>query len=286
MKIGVSFVPTGNTYGRYGDARYEKLREHGFAAVDLNYANTKVAPYVLSEEDFSAILARERALAEKAGIMISQVHGPWCWPPPACRTPEERADSIEKTATSIRIAGELGSKYVVVHPFMPYGHDERATGLGEDTWEINLEMFRALLPLAKECGVTICLENMPFPLLSIASPDETVQFIKEINDENFKMCLDTGHATFYPEVSVPDVVRKCGEYIKVFHIHDNHGAPVDEHLFPGLGIIDWVDFGAALKEIGFDGVFSLESRLPADADDATFERKCRELATIAKRIIG
>jgi len=285
MKIGISFVPTGNTYGRYGDNRYKKLREHGFGAADLSYANTKAMPYGLSDKDFCDMLSHERALAKEAGIEISQIHGPWCWPPPACRTAEEKEHSISDAKESIRIAAVLGAKYIVVHPFMPYGHEEKAAGLGEDTWEINLAIFRELLPVAKENGVTICLENMPFPLLSIASADETVRFIEEIGDDNFKMCLDTGHAAFYPEVSVGDVVRKYGKHIKVLHVHDNHGER-DEHLCPGLGIIDWQDFAAALREVRYDGVFSLEARLQQGGSDEIFEDKCREFCRIADEIIN
>lgn len=30
--------------------------------------------------------------------------------------------------------------------------------------------------------------------LTISTPEKTLEFIREMNDENFKFCLDTGHA--------------------------------------------------------------------------------------------
>ena len=57
--------------------------------------------------------------------------------------------------------------------------------------------------------------------------------------------------------SVGDAVRLGGKDLRVFHIHDNDGKD-DRHYFPGMGVIDWKDFMASVKEIEFDGVLCLE----------------------------
>lgn len=54
-------------------------------------------------------------------------------------------------------------------------------------------------------------------------------------------------------------VRKIGkEYLACLHVHDNDRSG-DKHNIPFTGTTDWEDFAAALKEIGYDGVLSLET---------------------------
>ena len=64
-----------------------------------------------------------------------------------------------------------------------------------------------------------------------------------------------------------DFIPVIGNRLKVLHVHDNHGRQY-EHLAPFFGSIDWKDFSDALREVGFDGVLSLEAimcdTLPAD----------------------
>ena len=65
--------------------------------------------------------------------------------------------------------------------------------------------------------------------------------------------------------------------MKVLHVHDNDGER-DRHWYPYGGVIDWNDFGAALREIGFDGTLSLESNVIPGRE--------RELYEAARRLAG
>ena len=71
-------------------------------------------------------------------------------------------------------------------------------------------------------------------------------------------CLDTGHANC-AGIAAGKFARILGDRLKVLHIHDNM-AKSDAHALPFTGTIDWKDFGAALKEIGYSGALSLEWR--------------------------
>jgi sugar phosphate isomerase/epimerase len=121
------------------------------------------------------------------------------------------------------------------------------------TTNLTEEQMKALIE--KENGVTICLENMPMKQLTYSTTAKTLEIIHMIDDENFKLCLDTGHEAIFGNVG--DAVRLAGKDLRVFHIHDNSGKR-DDHWFPGMGVVDWKDFMAAVKEIEFDGVLSLE----------------------------
>ena len=193
---------------------------------------------------------------------------------------------MEKMQRSIHGAAILGAKYWVVHPIMPCGLDDLLTGNAEKTKALNLEFMRALLPTAKREGVTICLENMPFPDFSISTPAAIIEIVKEIDDPNFAMCLDTGHTNVCRGWQKPAAaMREYAEYIKVLHVHDNRKRK-DEHLMPFYGSIDWKDFYKALCEVNFDGVLSLEcapsKKLPTDIMEDLYPIYFR----IAKAICG
>ena len=281
MKIGalVKFYESG--YNRYGDEKYKKIKEHGFDCVDLNIMNTETEIYQTSEERFTEILLKEKRLSEEAGIKIHQVHGPWRIPKDA--TEDDRQERMEKMQKSIRAASILGAKYWVIHPLMPFDTDDLQKGKEKETWEINLSFMRKLLETAKEYDITICFENMPMQNFSISKPEKILEFAQEINDEHFKICLDTGHLARFKVSKTGDAICLLGDNIKVLHVHDNMGDK-DTHQFPYTGIIDWEDFSKALKDINFDGVLSMETAPSADLPDDEFEKKSKELAEIARKI--
>jgi len=282
MKIGALLKFYESGYNRYGDEKYKKIKEHGFDCVDFNIMNTETELYQADEERFKEILLHEKALAEDAGIKIHQVHGPWRIPQDSTET--DRQERMEKMQKSIRAASILECKYWVIHPLMPCGVDDLVTGLAGSTWEINLTFMRKLLETAKEYGITICLENMPMNNFSISTPEKILEFVQAIDNDHFKICLDTGHLARFKVSKTGDAIRLLGDNIKVLHTHDNMGDS-DTHQFPYTGIIDWKDFGKALKDINFDGVLSMETAPKADLSDDEFEKKSKELAIIARKIV-
>lgn len=281
MKTGVVLKFYESGYNRYGDEKYRKIKEHGFDCVDFSIMNTETELYETTKERFTDILLHEKQLSEDAGVKIHQLHGPWRIPKD--NTEEDRQERMDKMKKSIRAASILGVKYWVIHPLMPCGMDDLNTGLAEKTWEINLKFMRELLKTAKEYNVTICFENMPMQNFSISTPEKILQFVREINDENFKICLDTGHVARFGISKMGEVIRLLGDNVKVLHTHDNSGEQ-DSHQFPYAGIIDWEDFSQTLKEINFNGVLSMETAPGAALPDNEFERQSKELACIARKL--
>lgn len=280
MIIGVSL----GEYTRFGKEMYNKMREHGFLAVDYDFCNTETAPYTLSDDEAKAYLLKEKEKIENSGLIISQVHGPWRWPAKD-GTKEERKERMEKSKRSLWFCSVLGCKYWVIHPIMPFGIEERYDAeTSQKTWDMNIEFMSELLKTAKEYGIIICFENMPMPNFSLGSPQDTLHFVKAMNDENFQICFDTGHATMFKSKSVGDHIRELGDYIKTFHIHDNNGW-ADLHMLPYFGVIDWEDFGKSLKDINFGGVFSFESATYPNLTNQEYETLCLMKYKMAERII-
>lgn len=266
----------------FGNDKYKKLREFGFECIDFELVNTECAPYTMTDKEADELLLKERKAFEDAGLEISQVHGPWRYPPQDFEE-ADRKERMEKMKKSICFCSVLGCKNWVVHPIMPFGTEEIGTGNEKKTWDMNLEFMTELLKTAKEYDVTICLENMPMTKFSLATPERILEFVKTMDDEHFKICLDTGHVSVFDNLSLGEEIRKLGSYINVLHVHDNK-CGIDLHLPPYFGVIDWADFTAALKEIDFGGSISLETVPPSLLSDDIFEQMCIEYAKIAKNI--
>ena len=272
----------------WGERHYAKLRSFGFDCYDFQMPGTEAVPYALGEKGFFAYLAEEKRRADEAGLTIWQAHGPWRYPP-RDGTAEDRAERAEKMQLSIRGAAVLGARYWVVHPMMPYGVKDLPEGHEKAERDCTLELLAKLLPVAKREGVTICLENMPFRRgYSLSSPAEIADLVREVNDPALAMCLDTGHANVRADWQSPaEAMRAYPKEIKALHVHDN-GGEHDEHLLPSCGTIDWADFSAALGEVAFDGVFSLECvpsrKLPEPVLEVTYPFYFNIAQTIADRI--
>jgi len=283
MKIGMyanMYDETG--YGRYGDAMYMKLKEHGFSCVDYSMSDTDAIHYTSTPEALAALVSHERELISGAQMELSQAHGPWRYPP-RDYTEEERSERMEKMKHSIRVTAALGCKNWVIHPIMPFGIEDIGTENAQKTWDMNLSFMRELLETAKEYDITICFENMPFVKFSLSAPADILRFVKEINDEHFKICLDTGHVAVYKTIPVGDAIRELGSEIRVLHVHDNRYG-IDMHLSPYYGIIDWDDFSRALKDINYQGVLSLETMPAKSMPDALFEDASIQLCKIGEKL--
>jgi len=275
MEIGVQ----SRAYERFGQDRYRMMYADGFRYCDLGLSDTEKELYNCNESDFLRLLREELELAEQAGIVFSQIHGPWRYPP-RDGTPEERAERKEKMQKCFRAANILKCPYVVIHPIMPFG--TKVDPDPELLFQMNVIFFRSLLPAAKENGVTICIENMPMSRLAISPPAETLRLIEAIDDPNVGFCLDTGHS-IVRGVQPGDAVRIGTKYLKVLHVHDSDGVQ-DRHWYPGTGAVDWDDFTAALKGVGFAGVLSMETRPGEGLPEDAHRQEDQKIAAIARKL--
>ena len=262
---------------------FARLNKYGYDCGDFQMANTDDEIYHVSDEEFVKRLEVVKGFADKYNVKIHQMHGPWVWPPRE-ETKEGQIERFEKMSKSISAAPILGCKYWVIHPMLPYGTYDIHLNKEKENWEFNLDYFSRLTEVAKKHNVTICLENMPWNSYSISTPYRIVELVEAINDEHFQCCLDTGHVACFNNYPVGDAVRTMGKYLKVLHVHDNHGG--DSHELPYLGKIDWEGFYKGLCDIGYDGVFNFECQPPhwlLNSESADLMEKA--LVLIAKQIL-
>ena len=281
MRTGIEWCPEDHVEEKVREL-YE-IRELGYDCIDFqSFCHTENV-FFGDQSDVSANLKLVRDACADAGLTVSQTHGPWRWPP-RDSTKEERDERFEKMVRSLYGTAELGCRDMVIHPIMPFG--DWQDPYPEAFMEMNLEFFGRLTEEAKKAGVVIDFENMPMPALSLATPSQILDFVKTIDSPYFRVCLDTGHCAVTKN-DPADAVRMIGrEYLRVLHVHDNDGRG-DLHWLPETGVIDWRAFSDALHEIGFEGVFSLETDVKSDGlDAAELMKRKKALADTAKRLAG
>lgn len=236
---------------------FRRMKKHGYDCVDYQgFTDTETPLFQCSWNEWRNKLKATLKSAHDAGIEIFQSHGPWRWPPQD-ETEEKRAERFAKMSRSLEGAALLECPYLVVHPVMPYGWETDPEP--EKFWNINLDYYSRLAEKAKQTGTTVCLENMPMPGLSLASPGRILKFVKEISSPYLRICLDTGHAVMFEDPAA-SVRLLGGEYLRTLHVHDNDGRR-DLHWLPYFGVIEWESFCKALGGIGYDGVISLETHV-------------------------
>ncbi len=279
MKLGI----VSSAY--FGKENYleglKNLKKHGYDYYDFQEFISPYSPlYDLNDKELKDYLTKLKKDNEEVGLTVSQLHGAWSTDD---TSPEKRKHNIEYYFKKDIIGCNLlGVKNLVVHPVMPYGWGKEDDY--QKTLDINYEYWLKLLPFAKDNGVTICLENMPFNDHALNTPKTIVDFIDKVNDENFKMCFDTGHCNVFG-LNIYDNIVLSGDRLKVYHIHDNNWN-MDVHLYPYQGSIKWDDFIRANREIKFSGVYSLETCPPLDNMPSEVLEDCQKsLFNVLKYIV-
>ena len=199
----------------------------------------------LGSSEYLAFSRRLRRIGEDCGIRCNQSHAPH--PSVPC--------GIDNLLRSIECTAEVGAEICVIHP------DNNSTP------EQNAEMYLKLLPYAKACGVKIATENMWNwnKELDVASPaacssaESFIAHLKSVDDPCFVACLDIGHAEMRGlNSSAVEMIYALGDKLCALHIHDNDKHR-DSHQIPGSMNIDFASVASALKNVGYNGYYTLEA---------------------------
>ncbi len=245
--------------------------DHGFAHLDvsLDIYDRYFNWYQASDDECREYARKIRAYGEEKGVFFTQTHLPYDLSfvyrlentpkeeqLPCAHFKDPRFLDMHKKAA--RFSSYLGTKFCVAHPLCLHYTEEDY----ETEKQINMEYFKDLNDTAVKCGVKLALENiydwkegkirLIYPSKALGLKD----YIDSLDSDNVVACIDTGHAHIAGE-SLVDVVKVLGDRVQALHLHDND-TKTDQHIFPGMGTIDWQSFKKALKDIGYMGQFNLE----------------------------
>ena len=260
---------------------FKLLKKTGFDCCDfsLNYylKNTDLYQENLNKFfdksvlELEAFFAPHKEGALESGIFINQMHMPYPTFVPGAK--KETNDYLwnEVGPKSMEICRFFGCPNIVIHGFKL----EHYYGSEEAEWEKTEEFIEFLAPLAKEHGITICMENLyngqgahmvEGPGCSAIKAVERIDRMnKKYGAEVLGFCYDTGHGNLVG-LDPYKFITTLGKRLKVLHMHENDGL-ADLHQLPftftrtrdNTSVLDWDGVLKGLSEIGFKGVLSFET---------------------------
>lgn len=233
-----------------------KIEEVFNYCAKLGYDAVEVAPFTLAKyvtEISPARRAEIRAAAAKAGVAISGIHwvlvqadGMYLTSPDAAtreRTAQYFCDLVDFCA-------DIGGKVIVVGSPKQRNLQDGVTP--EQGWRWAQEVFRPAVRVGEQRGVTICFEPLPAEDTNfVNTAEEAVRFTRELGSANFKVILDV-RAMSHEAKPVPQILRESWGAFAYVHANDKNLKG------PGFGAVDFGPIAAALREVGYDGVVSVE----------------------------
>lgn len=279
MRIGVQ---TKNVvYDDRPEDGFRRLKQAGFSCADFSlngyltnislYQGERNAFFDKSVQELEQYFAPHKLGAAKAAIEINQMHMPYPNYVPG-GTRELNAYLREVVAPkSLQVCAYFGCPHIVVHGFKL----ARFLGSEEEEWNVMEQFLDFLAPMAKEMGITICIENLyestgghivEGPCCDAGKAAERIDRMNDRHHaEVLGFCFDTGHANLVG-LDFESFLTILGPRLKVLHIHDNDGV-ADLHQIPftfarsreNKASTDWAGFVRGLRGSGFGGTLSFET---------------------------
>ena len=169
---------------------------------------------------------------------------------PLCHPFESvRKAAVEELKLCLRAFGTLGAAWMNIHPDSKAPLHERKFII-----ERNLQTIQELLPLAREVGIGLMIENLPGSFNTANQLGELLDPVPELG-----LHLDIGHANLLVSYNTTgEILAAYGHRLQHVHLHDNKGGSSDLHLPLGTGNIDTAQYVRLLQSLGYDRTITLE----------------------------
>lgn len=233
-----------------------------------NQANDFFDKSVSELEDF---FKAHKEGAAASGIEVNQMHMPYPIYIPTISREINDYLCEQVMPKSMAVCNYFGCPNIVVHGLKM----RRYLGTDEAEWVQTEAMLDKIAPMAKEMGITICVENLyesisghivEGPCCDARKAAERIdRFNEKYHAPVLGFCFDTGHANLVG-IDFEDFIVKLGDRLKVLHVHDNDGIS-DLHQIPftftktreNNPSTDWEGFLTGLRRIKYEGVISFET---------------------------
>lgn len=223
----------------------DECREMGFDAVEI-------IPF--DPHGFPA--AKVRAAAADLGLTINTGYGMPEQYNIISPDPAVRKAGITFSKRLIDLSNEAGARVFGGMIYCGWGY---LTGKGrtEEEWKWGVEGYREISSYALQCSDLILgiepVNRFESHFINIAA--DAVEFIREVGLPNVKVHLDTFHM-IREEDDFAGAVLTAGRDLGYIHACEN------QRGIPGSGLVPWVPFFQALKQVGYDGCITIESFNP------------------------
>ncbi len=116
----------------------------------------------------------------------------------------------------------------------------------------SMESVKELAEYARQYDITLLIETLNrFEQFLLNDAEEAVSYVKEVDEPNVKVMLDTFHMNI-EEDNIADAIRYTGDHLGHLHIGEAN------RKVPGKGSMPWKEIGQALKDIHYDGYVVME----------------------------
>ena len=224
-----------------------RLADQGFQEFELMVHPGHLWPAELSSERRGAI----RRLLAQRGLQLTALNMPNIDINVAGAAPEMRAYSLNLLTETVRLAGELGARGVVIGP-------GKANPLfPADAAELIGHFFAALdrlCPVAEKSGTALWVENMPFAFLPAIGP--LTDALTRYGNDAVRVVYDIANAYFIAE-DFADGLRQCRTRLALVHLSDT-GRQIYRHDPVGLGSVPFAELPRALAAVGYSAPPMLE----------------------------
>lgn len=176
-------------------------------------------------------------------------------------------ESIEDAAEAIHLAHELQTDCLVVYSGSRAGHTHNHAR------RMTRQALAEILPMAKECGVTLAIEpvhsNNGGEWSFLNDLDSALEFLQSLPAPNLKIAFDTYH------LGLPDIdlrkIEAIAPHVGIVHLADGRMPPNGEpnRCLLGHGTVPLTDIVAALLDGGFVGYWDVEL-MGEDMEDVAY----------------
>jgi sugar phosphate isomerase/epimerase len=233
-----------NTYSymlsQSAEACLARLADYGFEEFELMVHPDHLWPADLPPNKRRAI----RSMLERGGLRLTTLNMPNIDINVASTTPEMRVYSLNLLIETVRLAGDLGARGVVIGP-------SKANPLFPADAETLTGYFFAALdrlgPVAEASGTALWVENMPFAFLP--KIDALLNALARYGNDAVRIVYDLANAHFIAE-DFADGLKLCQGRLALVHLSDT-GRQVYRHDAVGLGTVPFAEVPRALAAVGY-----------------------------------
>lgn len=240
--------------------------QHGFQGYELS------SYHFWPERLRSDEVQRIRSVVQDHGLRLA-IHARHRGISFGAHDPAVRQRFVEELQATVRCVAELGGDVVVAHvgEILPAAGTVVADAqhARDEAFALAVDSFARCAPVAADCGVRICIENVQLrPNEIITSFSDHLRLVDTIGHASIVCALDTGHA--HVNGGIQACIEAFGPRLQHIHLHDNHGDK-DEHLEVGMGAIPFTTLAPFLQD--FQELIALETRSPNDPQGAVLRSR-------------
>lgn len=254
----------------------DDVRAAGFRYVAFCFEGEENGDF-LAGADWERRVADVREELEKYGLVCVMTHAP-CYDLRLSADVEDESKA-ESVLRSIKATKMLGADITAIHPRTFFHPEDRALKtprvLKDKSLEYNVKLFSPAVEECEKHGVRLGIENIPmFPGWDVpfysCYPEDHAALVDAFGSRAVCAVWDFGHSNLM-KYDKPEAIRILGGRIKGTHVHGNNGR-YDLHAPPSYGSVDWKSVMGVLKDTGYDGFLTLETKFDFELAPRSYTR--------------